>query len=556
MYKKIKSVVHNLITSERKKNLNYFKYKYPDPNKILSSEKKEFVNIVSKLWNENKCNPNVNGKVLVEGFLGAYGPNYLLRTGTISKAIEEVLGYEPIVLLKNYLELEVEKIKLYESFKLENFQSEKTYQPHFLIRIYIKVFTFWLYKSIKSSEGILHLSFRKLWFGDLLYDSVLKDSNGLVTILKDNDRIFANIEKAIHLIFTYSKLIKKNSIKLYIATHTQYLDYGLLVRLCIQKNIPVIESTDIQFWFHKSEILPDDIFKTKYHEYLRNDIRDFVEKNDMSHKVKELEIVLKDRFDGNFEQSDVQLAYKGKRIYSYEQLKKKLNINNSDPFVFIFAHVFADAPQGLSNGMLFRDYYIWLKETILTATEIEGINWIVKPHPSNKLYNEEGLVEEILKENKANNVFLCPNDLSPVCLKDIALAVVTAQGTVGIEYSCMGVPAVLASKPFYSGFGFTIEPESIDEYKLQLKNIHKVEKLSEHQKFRAKQVFAGFMNLQQTDTSIIDTDVLFAVWGGNDQKPSSDEAFRLVNKKLKGFDIKRYSLYINTVKLLKEQFLS
>jgi hypothetical protein len=147
-------------------------------------------------------------------------------------------------------------------------------------------------------------------------------------------------------------------------------------------------------------------------------------------------------------------------------------------------------------------------------------------------------------------LFICPKDLSPASVIDVASAIVTAQGTVGIEYSCMGIPVVLAGKPFYAEFGFTIEPDSIEEYRTTLRDIKKLTRLSEDQKTIAKKVFTAFMRMQQTDTSLIDSNVLLAAWGGEGRPASPDRAFELINQKLPGFDLKQYSLYKAALELV------
>jgi hypothetical protein len=317
------------------------------------------------------------------------------------------------------------------------------------------------------------------------------------------------------------------------------------------RNIPVLETTDLQLWLHQKYKTHESISYPKYHDYLRQRIKLLLDNEIDSTSITEAVNVLNERFSGHFEQSDVQLAYKNKKIYGRNELRGVLKIENDYPFVFIFAHAFADAPQGLSNGMLFRDYYAWLEETIKDACTIPGVNWIIKPHPASAIYNETGMVDEIVAKYKSSCLFICPKDLSPVSVIDVASAIVTAQGTVGIEYGCMGIPVVLAGKPFYSGFGFTIEPNSIQEYKTALRDIKKLTRLSEDQITMAKKVFAAFMQMQQTDTSLIDTDVLLAVWGGDGKPPSSDRAFELINSKLPGFELNQYSLYKETIELVK-----
>jgi hypothetical protein len=520
---------------------------------ILTAAQKEFISLNSKNWknHNSRRKSGQDGFVLVEGFMG-YGPNYLLRTGIIARAIEEELNLRPLVVFDGSIEDEDGKISLYKSFDIGVFESTQNYQPSFSRRIHNAIQTLTLYRMVNKPEDLLVLEYKGIVFGDLLYDTILKNTPGMITLATISTKELLYIYEALQLISTYRSFLDKNAIKFYISTHPQYLTFGLLIRVCLSKNIPVLETTDIQLWLHQKKSNGENISYPKYHDYLHQQIKLRLDNRNDSVSTIEADITLNNRFSGVFDQTDVRMAYKDKKIYSGRALRDTLNILNDDPFVFIFAHVFADAPQGLSSGMLFKDYYAWLEETIKMACTIYGINWIVKPHPSNEVYNEAGMVEQIVKMHEGSSLFICPKDLSPASVIDVATAIVTAQGTVGIEYSCMGIPVVLAGKPFYSGFGFTIEPNSIEEYKTVLRDIKKLTRLSEDQKIIAKEVFTAFMRMQQTDTSLIDSDVLLAAWGGEGKPASPDMAFELINQKLPGLDLKQYSLYKAAVELVKK----
>ena len=51
--------------------------------------------------------------------------------------------------------------------------------------------------------------------------------------------------------------------------------------------------------------------------------------------------------------------------------------------------------------MIFTDYYSHLKETLLFVNQeadTKNILWLVKPHPSSAVYNENGIVERLVKK--------------------------------------------------------------------------------------------------------------------------------------------------------------
>ncbi len=72
----------------------------------------------------------------------------------------------------------------------------------------------------------------------------------------------------------------------------------------------------------------------------------------------------------------------------------------------------------------------------------------------------------------------------------LADVVVTVAGTAGIEYAANSrVPSILAGTTIYSGFGFTIEPETEAEYFQALANIENIDPLTEMQQNTARKVF-------------------------------------------------------------------
>jgi hypothetical protein len=67
--------------------------------------------------------------------------------------------------------------------------------------------------------------------------------------------------------------------------------------------------------------------------------------------------------------------------------------------------------------------------------------------------------------------------------------VLTVNGTVGMEFPCFGIPAVVAGTGRYNGYGFTVEPQSREEYFETLRNIGKIERLSEDVRLLARKHF-------------------------------------------------------------------
>ncbi len=518
----------------------------------VSKEKKLFASINRKKWEKlDRTGSIIEEIVLVEGYLVGSGPNYLLRTGILAKAVEETRKLTPFVLFMDKVSKEKEKRLLYESFDISNFLGLSDFQPSFLLRCRLLIKTIKIYQKLSTPEDLISLEHNGLLFGDLLYDTIIKECNKY-TISRIGINEFIYIYKALEYIQSYSRLIDLFPIKHYIATHSQYLWYGLLVRICILRNVPVYESTDIILFSYCKIEKNGKVQFPYYHGYMHDEIKTAINNAPVDDNlIRNAERMLEQRFSGNLEQSDAIVAYKNKKNYSRTEFDKKTGIVNNFPIIFIFCHAFSDAPQGLSDHMLFRDYYYWLQETLRFVKNVTNVNWIVKPHPMVSAYGEEGQVEKLLAEYKSSNIFLCPNDFSTASVGHLASGIVTAQGTVGMEFGCLGIPVLLAGCPFYAGFGFTIEPKSKAEYFECLSKISTINKLNPSQIETAKRVYAEFMKLQETDTSLIDTTILFKVWGV-EGKPNTDLAYSLLADRINKVDFKEYSLYKSAIRLLSK----
>lgn len=506
----------------------------------MFKEEKKFINKNKIYWN-NLIIKNKNKKVvLIEGHLmGA--PNYLLRTAIIAKAIERATGCESIVIINASKEAEIKAKMLYGSFGINKFINMKKLEIPSCMKIKailrcVKIFIW------NKPQEILQLSYNKLKLGHLVYDEILHDDikrksrNKHLTITNIDLFCLKHIYNFFIKLHLYNNLKIDKEIIAYVATHTVYCEYGILPFLMINRKTPVVYTDDFSI-----EIVKDfnGLF---YHERIRRSIVNVISEYQRKDLIKLAEKNLKLRMKGNGN-IDSKLAYSfNKKKYSREKLKNKLGINNKKPIVFIFAHIFRDSPH-ISTKMLYKDYYEWLVETLTYANKIKEINWVVKEHPSSeKIYNEKGVVLEILKKYKFSNILLCPADLNTNCINKVADAVVTCQGTIGIECSCEGIPVVVCGKAFYAGFGFTIEAHSKKQYKKILKDLKYVKKLDENQIRKAKMVYGAYQMCFGNHLSLLDNDILDHIWGYSG-KIDIAEAYRLINERFENMDFVNSNLY-------------
>jgi len=188
----------------------------------------------------------------------------------------------------------------------------------------------------------------------------------------------------------------------------------------------------------------------------------------------------------------VNLAFNRKnRLYSSaDEFCREVGLDPSRPTVFIMLHAFNDFPHShFTKPMLFQDYYVWFRRTLEIATEVTSVNWVFKEHPAAAFYvtHDLNLDDLFAGISQAHIRFLSRDaDFNAASVAKIANSVVTCQGTVGLEYSSLGTPCLLAGESPYSGLGFSLEPQTVADYERQLRRIASLTRLTDDQIRRAR----------------------------------------------------------------------
>lgn len=511
----------------------------PTESSEIDKSVSEFIATNKLYWPER-----IGGKqgILIEGHLSQYGPTYLFRTALAARAIQEKTNLDIEVVFPGYSYQWVLAEKIYGSFGI----NKRVYLGSFsfITKLFLfslsRILAVWHISRLSSPEDILKITFSSIKVGDLIYDDVIREretrSKTIESINRDVKRC---IVRSLFYYLQYKLLFKKRSYSYYISTHSAYSEYGLLCRVALMSGVKVIETTDIQMSFYDK--ISNNQLPT-YHDGIRNSISTSL--NGDHAKLDRLHVAASEslhlRLDSKINQIDAQKAYCG-RVYTKAEFRQELGIKQEQKIVFVLAHVFADSPH-LSSAMLHADYYQWLASTLDVCARSTDVSWIIKPHPSSFLYGEDGLVETMVANLEASNVFICPADLNTKSLSLCADALVTVHGTAGLEFSCLGIPVVLAGKPFYYGFGFTIEPSSREDYERQLLEIADIAPLTENQVKKALEVYAIWDEQFDWHNPIITSEVQANVWGSGVPRDLA-KAYHLLAENLRVTDPRELKLW-------------
>lgn len=340
----------------------------------------------------------------------------------------------------------------------------------------------------RTGEALLNFNYKGINVGEYIYDSFIrKPHNGIWTInrlkVKKHNK---NIVYSLCLIDACSKQFKKDKPAYYLTHHTCY-DEGVISAVAEQYGAKIIMCA----LGNPVRIIQDA--NGKYSHYWHDINREMMKELYLVDKKSENETydlameLLDERHRGDYDK-DTVCAYKDKMVISRDEFNRMLELDDTKKNVVIMAHCFSDWNHCASN-LLFRDYYSWLEEVLKAAKNINNVNWILKLHPSRRLYGESDEANKLIEKHNIDNVKIFPEEYSGESLKNIADVIVTVHGTAGIEYSCCGIPCVLAGDAYYKGYGFTIDSTTKEEYLNRLTQLDKIPRLNNEQIKKACFIF-------------------------------------------------------------------
>jgi hypothetical protein len=201
-----------------------------------------------------------------------------------------------------------------------------------------------------------------------------------------------------------------------------------------------------------------------------------------------------------------QQLQEGKSVVKADAVRQALGLDPRKKTAIIFCHILYDATFFYGES-LFEDYEQWMVETVRAAIANPNLNWIVKVHPVNvwrcKMDGSElvQLEAETLRRHFGElpaHVKIMPADtgINTFSLFEVADVGLTVRGTIGMELPCFGIPVVTAGTGRYTGRGFTIEPNSREDYAARLARLHETPRLDAETIRRARLHYYGALALR------------------------------------------------------------
>ena len=463
----------------------------------MSNYRQKFIDFNKALWFEL---PNKKDVTLVEGrpFV-----NQIIASCLAAKAVQEAFKISSVVWLSSNQDK-----NLYQSFSIESFVKKKKYIlqciyyifPNVLITTF-KMFFELVFKKNRAEYFIDFYKIEGIRLGDLIYDTYIRND---LSFLNPKLLSIKFIKIYIYTIIEYYSIkhfFKKHNVKFAVVSKWQYTNSGALIaRFALYNKIKVIHTT-----FNKAVLVNN--FEHVFHDCFKVfDLKSSeLDINFVNKKIEE-------RFSGKGLGIDIKSAF-SQKIWD----KNDLNLffgtkyDRSKKNVFIMLHAFSDANH-LSGRMIYRDYYKWFDETMKIISSLDNVNWIVKQHPSRNIYNEDGIVDNYFSNNLNNNILLLPENFNTISVLKMADVVITARGSIALEASLFGIPAVLAGESNFSNLGFTNDMKTVSQYEDVLCNIENLPRLTKEQILLAKKAFFSYPLVSGSKLDKLDKSWVFDVF--------------------------------------------
>jgi hypothetical protein len=192
-----------------------------------------------------------------------------------------------------------------------------------------------------------------------------------------------------------------------------------------------------------------------------------------------------------------------KKLLSQDATRAHLGLRADKKVAVVFVHILWDGSFFYGED-LFKDYTEWFVETIRAAIGNDRLQWVVKLHPAHlvkaKQKNTErrpaelDVIEKEFGSLPPHITLVHPDtEVSTYSLFEIADYTVTVRGTVGIESSLFGVPAITAGTGRYDRRGFTVDSSSREEYLRKLATLESIPRLTPEQVTCAERYAYGLL---------------------------------------------------------------
>ena len=389
-----------------------------------------------------------------------------IRQSLISKIFNEK-GFVPILATRRP---NSDFCKVYKSFGIEKkFNTNLLDNKIFIFKNFIQFFFKSIFVLIKYfflgfDEFKTKFKIDNVYIGPQVLDQYFRNNQsymkGFITL-----KFFMLLITSYYKVKLIKNFIIKHNIRYTVVSSDTYLnESSIIYKISQELRIVNIRSVRKTITICKN-------FKD-YDQHLYSIKKKDIEKREFTYQKTQR--YLNDRFKGKIDHLDVKNAFRRKiKKFDKKKLIKFFNLKNKkyDRIILFAPHVFADSCSTWGE-FPFLNYYNFFTETINHMKDKKNIIWIIKPHPTRHFWNEDNVIKNFLRNNKNNNIFLCPDKISTKDLLKHVDTVVTGRGTIGVESAVFGKRALTCGSSLYRSLNISYNTKTKKDFfqKLNFKN--------------------------------------------------------------------------------------
>lgn len=352
-------------------------------------------------------------------------------------------------------------IKIYKSFNVDEGLNSLSFKYDDLKKDKIKkIFR----KNITSKYKLAKYKYKNLQIGDLIYDTYLRSNISPTVDLKNKYLLKLFIDAHFYL-DEIEKYFKKNEVKAIIVSHHVYIQYGLIARYAVRRNIPAIQIHYLKFGQQNFNLVKLDRYCLKDYPYY--DYNKVFTKFKKKSKEKFLKIgkkLIKNRVSGI---KDYTSIYMSKSTFAKSKIKLE-KIDKKKKKIIIFSHNFYDSPHR-HRFMTFPDFYEYLMFFGKISEKFKEYQWLIKPHP-----NDTASSDHIFKNlsEKFPNIIILNKKVSNIdILRLKPNLIITNHSTAGHEFAYLKIPVLNTGDNIHIDYNFNLHARSKKEILDILKNL-------------------------------------------------------------------------------------
>lgn len=308
--------------------------------------------------------------------------------------------------------------------------------------------------GIHVSDDIVKIKIDGILIGDLINDTYLRFFNKPMIENLDDKELDTIIEIALNVFYSFQELLEKKPVKALFTTYTTYIGHGIVVRLCLEREIPVYAFGIYDDIFQKvdKEYPVQTLHYWKYDPYKDID----------PEKLLEAERRFTSRFTGELDPAIAymrQSAFQDKPID--DELRRKFSQKKRN--VIIYTHDLYDSPH-VYRHLQFSNLYLYIKQTLENVVMSEDTTFWVKVHPNSRTETKD-VIRDLVNSFQNDRIVLLDESVSNIQIVNLKPdLIVTARGTIALEMAYFEIPVVALYDNPYIQFNFAHSCFDLETY--------------------------------------------------------------------------------------------